>query len=306
MLINKKPFNLIVKCKTINIILFSVFFFVARAQDNRWTIAPHVGIATNDFNWSIAGTEAGTDPNVLSELIWKDLRAVSYNLQTDYRISNRFRLSLSGSYDQIVSGYGNDSDYATNNRTGNFYNLDFNSDIGYGYDVALTVSYQLPRIWKLRPRVLMGYNQMGQRLYLLGMPDDLTATDLRSTYQTSWFGAHGGLELSYQISRFNIGLMYKLGLYDYQAKANWNLIETFEQPVSFRQYAFAATHDVNLEIVYTLNKQFGLVLTGEHTTGYTLPGLDVAYRADGTQPRTRLNGANYTRFAGTTGLRYSF
>ncbi|WDF67439.1 hypothetical protein PQ465_14125 [Sphingobacterium oryzagri] len=280
--------------------------FVLSAQDKKWTIEPRVGYATQDFNWSISGTESGTDPNVLSELIWEDLSAMSFNLHTSYQLSKRFSFSLAGRYEQIRSGSGNDSDYATNNRTGKYYNLDFKSDVGSGYDVTLTAHYVLPRLWKLRPRVLAGYGQLGQRLYLLGVAGDITATDLRSTYQTRWSGGHAGVELSYAIARFHLAAMYKIGLHDYQAKANWNLIERFEQPVSFRQYALGVTHDVHLHAAYVFNDHLSLVLAAEHTNGYTLPGLDVAYRSDGSRPRTRLNGANYTRYAATAGLRYAF
>ena len=72
-------------------LILILFYQVSFAQDvlHKWEVKPYVGIEQARFDWSIAGNTAGTNPNILSELIWKNLKGPGFGLNVKYLITNR-------------------------------------------------------------------------------------------------------------------------------------------------------------------------------------------------------------------------
>lgn len=285
---------------------FWTLTLIGFAQQSKWFIEPKVGYTTQNFGWSVAGNESGTNPNILSELIWSELGGMQYSLNVGYTPINKLQIYVTSSYNNIQRGYGNDSDYADDNRTARYYDLDFRSDGGYSYDIRIAGSYDLVEFGSFMLRVMTGYHQIGHQLFLLPLPGDESLVDLETTYRPTWYGGSGGLGLTYHLNRFAVLGTYRLGLYDYQAEATWNLRDDLQQPVSFHQYAFGITHTGDIQLRYQLSSRIGLVLSGEYSTGFTRPGLDVTYQSNGSEGRTMLNTAEYDRFSTSIGIRHLF
>lgn len=219
--------------------LFVIFiyggFIVVYAQKAKWSLQSGVGISSQDMNWSIAGNEQGTSPNILSEVRWNNLQAMAYNFQVDYQVSQKFGLTLLANYNDQSKGSGSDADYAQDNRASKFTNQEFSSNKGYVYDVQLKANYQLPHLGRLVAQLSAGFEQLGQKFYMQDLPN--VNMGLRSTYTSQWNGGTIGASVTYPIQSFYITGYYDFGVYDYGAKANWNLQEEMQQPVSFRHLA---------------------------------------------------------------------
>lgn len=281
--------------------------FNLHAQESQFTIAPRIGYGVQNLDWSIAGNLDGTGPNIYSELIWDQIQGLNYGLQGTIRVSPRWHIILEGDYQQTLKGSARDTDYGSDNRVAPFYDERFNSDEGYFYNFRVSAQYVLPNLGPISPRLLLGYEQLGNRLFLLPLPGATDNLDLRTIYQTDWYGGQAALALAYQYHGFYASGSYGFGLYDYKAKANWNLIESFEQPVSFRHTALGLKHNGIIRVGYQIHPLFAVELTGNYTKAYTNTGLDELYTTTsiGTM-RTQFNGANLSQYSGSLGIRFGF
>ncbi len=291
----KKLFILIAGC------YFSTILY---AQDSKWSVQAGAGISSQDINWSIAGNEQGTNPNILSELKWDKLRAVAYNLQVDYKISQKFGLTFIGAYHDITKGSGNDSDYGQDNRGGRFGNQDFSSNKGNIYNLQLKVNYKLPDLGPVTPKLAAGFEQLGQKLYMTDLPNENNG--LRSTYQTQWNGGTIGLILHFPVQSFYIDGYYDFGIYAYNAKANWNLRETLQHPVSFRQQATGFKHFGKIQVGYKLCERLDIGLSLSKYYSFTNEGKDKLYLQSGEIKRSQFNGVEFSQLAGLLNIKYEW
>ncbi|MNT76170.1 hypothetical protein D3C72_2151420 [compost metagenome] len=76
------------------------------------------------------------------------------------------------------------------------------------------------------------------------------------------------------------------------ATADWNLIEQFNRPVSFRHIAKGYRFDQGLELFFSLNAYMSFGLSAMIFQSSTGTGIDELYLKDGTVLKTRFNGAN--------------
>lgn len=286
-----------------------VFLFTCSslyAQEPRFTIAPRVGYGVQNLDWSIAGNLDGTSPNVFSELIWDQIQGMNYGIQGTIRILPKLDIVLEGDYQKTRRGSARDTDYDFDNRTGPFYDERFSSDEGYFYNFRVSARYVLPDLGSVSPRILLGYEQLGNELFLLPLADGSSDPDVRTIYQTDWYGGQMALELAYAYDSFYALGSYGFGLFDYKAKANWNLRDEFQQPVSFRHSALGLKHNGVLRLGYQVHPAVAIELSGHYTSAFTNQGLDELYtRNEGTK-YTRLNGANLSQYSGSLGLRFTF
>ena len=81
------------------------------------TLDLSAGYRTDTLNWHIAGNLQGTDPNVLSELTWSDLKIYQLKLANRTVIKNRVYLQGHLDFGAVISGDNQDSDYYGDNRT---------------------------------------------------------------------------------------------------------------------------------------------------------------------------------------------
>ncbi|KQM74868.1 hypothetical protein ASE74_02490 [Pedobacter sp. Leaf216] len=289
-------------------LILILFYQVSFAQDvlHKWEVKPYVGIEQARFDWSIAGNTAGTNPNILSELIWKNLKGPGFGLNVKYLITNRLSVKVNNQYSNITKGDAEDTDYADDNRQNAFYFDLLNANKGYLYNADLQFSYQLLTFgqFNIKPIIGVSYNQ--QKFYLLESANNPDSKGLNSTYQARYKGFDFGSEFIFKTLKFSIGATILAGFYNYSAKANWNLIPDFAKPISFthKSNSFALGGNVNLSV--PLNKSLGLQLDYQLNNIKTYSGVDKAYFNTQPTEETQFNGANFRKNAVLLGLNFSF
>ncbi|MCT4288151.1 hypothetical protein HZP25_15710 [Elizabethkingia anophelis] len=148
-------------CAQLNKFLAVVFvlesLMFAYAQDSKWALQAGVGFSFQSMRWSVAGNQQGTDPNILSEVIWDKLNGTAYNMKADYNISQKMGFAFLINYSNISKGSGNDSDYAEDNRNGKFTHINFSINNGYIYNFQLKTNYKFPKLLFLLPYISMGF-----------------------------------------------------------------------------------------------------------------------------------------------------
>jgi outer membrane protease len=281
---------------------------LASAQDSshKWSIKPFAGLQQSKFDWSIAGNAAGTSPNILSELIWKNLKGPSFGLDIKYNITERLSVKATNQYSSITKGEAEDTDYADDNRQNAFYYDPLNANKGYLYDADLQSSYQLLKLgqFKINPIVGLSYHQ--QKFYLLESANNPDSKGLNSTYQTRYKGFDFGAEFVFKANKFSVGATVLGGFYNYSAKANWNLIPDFAKPVSFTHKAnsFSLSGDINLAV--PLNKSLRIEVDYKINNINTYSGVDKAYFNSRPTEETQFNGASFRKNAVLLGLNFGF
>jgi len=289
-------------------LILPFFCTTAFAQNipNKWEIKPAIGIQQAKSDWSIAGNASGTSPNILSELIWKNLKGPVFGLDVKYHITDRLAIKTTNQYSNITKGEAEDTDYADDDRQSAFYFDLLNANKGYLFNTSLQLSYQLLNsdLFAINPIIGLSYNQ--QKFYLLESASNINSTGLNSTYQARYKGFDFGLEGTFKAKSFRITAGVLGGFYKYSAKANWNLIPDFQKPVSFTHAANSFALNGNVNVAVPLNKTIQLELDYKINNINTYTGVDRAYFNNRKAEETQFNGANFQRNAVMLGLNFSF
>ncbi len=288
-------------------------------------LAVDAGQRTDQLDWNIAGTSAGTGPNILSELTWKDLQIIQFRVhgELDLVIAGKpwFRPHLRGNlgFGQIYSGQNQDSDYDGDNRTQEFSRSNNAADQGDVLDLSLGVGQRFSFLEeRLALTPLLGYSYHQQNLRMLDgyqtietlphtPPVGPFERELDSSYDTEWRGPWLGLEIRYLLNnRLLIKGLSEYHRATYAAEANWNLRTDFAHPLSFAQSAdgHGWVHEVGLE--FPLRERLSLSLSGTYQRWQTDTGRDRVFLANGTISDTRLNRVNWTSASVQGGLSYAF
>lgn len=263
------------------------------------------GYQRENFHWSIAGNSNGQSPNVFSELKWTKLSGQSIAASLQYNVYQRFNIYADYARQFITSGSANDSDYSTDNRTGNTYNETFDAGKGHTKGWALGAGYQLINNNWLNLTPYAGYSDNRQSLYLYGSGNRFP--NLNSSYQTRWKGvfikAIASIKLIEKL-KFNAAITYnQVG---YNALGNWNLITTFQHPVSYRHHANGYGLNMNGALAYSITNQIAIQAGGGYLHWQTGNGIDELYLNSGEVDKTQMNGAYRTGFRVFGGLKISF
>ncbi|WP_431292981.1 hypothetical protein [Pedobacter sp. P26] len=285
-----------------------LFCKVVSAQDNphKWSVKPYIGLQQSKFDWSIAGNAAGTSPNVLSELIWKNLKGPGFGLDIKYSITGRFSVKATNQYSSITKGEAEDTDYTDDNRQNAFYFDLLNANKGYLYDAGLQLSYQLLKFGDFNINPIAGLSYHQQKFHLLESANNPDSKGLNSTYEARYKGFDFGAELVLKMQKFSISAKVLGGFYTYSAKANWNLIPDFAKPVSFTHKAnsFSLSGDINLAV--PVSESLRVEVDYEINNINTYSGVDKAYFNSRATEETQFNGANFRKNAILLGLNFSF
>ncbi len=164
------------------------------------------GYRVDQLDWNIAGNLAGTNPNVLSELTWRDIEIYQVNIGLKALINEGFYVRGSLGYGWIFDGSNQDSDFQGNNRTGEFSRSNNRTEDRNVVDASVGMGYQFTLIsGRLRLIPLLGYSYNQQNLTITDgfqtistpglTPACGTLSGLASTYETEWFGPWLGLDL---------------------------------------------------------------------------------------------------------------
>lgn len=264
------------------------------------------GYSSEDFNWSIAGNSKGTDPNIYSELCWTDQAGALGEVKILYRLFRKFFVESSLNYKTISSGSVNDSDYEGDNRTVRTFNITLDSKKGSAISSATFLGYKIKLLQTVYTDLQFGYSINKQNLYLAD-DNNVTSSPLNSSYRTSWTGVASKISVSVNPAK---KLVLKAeALYhqaNYAAKADWNLIEEFQHPVSFRHKAKGYGAEGSLVIAYTLVRNCSISACGNYFTWKTGKGLDKVYMTNGETPQTQLNQVTRRGYILSTGVSLFF
>lgn len=265
-------------------------------------MAPGYQVASS--RWSIAGNSNGTNPNIYSELIWKNLQCTNLQAGIGYQYKQwGVRINYSESFTQ--SGDVTDTDYGADNRRQPVYEGAFQDNKGHQLqvDAALTCTFHLHGA-DLTP--MLGYVFNEQNLYVLPKQASDPA-NLRSTYNAKWQGLLTGVE-----ALFTLGKRFDLtpSLYYYQlhytADANWNLITQFQHPRSFSHKANGYALKPTLRLDYKLRPQLRIFLKGDYAYWNTGKGTDELFLTSGQVDYTQMNGARRQEGGVALGIVFSF
>jgi len=281
-------------------ILFSIWLpYIVHGQSSRlnkdkFTIAIYGDYLREDLQWSIAGNSNGQNPNVLSELKWKDLKLRGAGL--DINIAILHGIYFSGSYHTatIYSGYATDTDYGEDNKKSPTYQAIVNSDKGrtYSYFAGLGYKYSIYSILNIFPYA--GYSKNKQSLFLNESNIELLEGEkkLNSSYQTNWAGPLIGLAIDAPLkSWFSIQADFSIARLAYTGLADWNMIDSFAHPLSFKHKANSYQNNINLKIDFKVVPKITIFLKGEYIHADTGKGTDQLFLNDGHTLHSQFNGA---------------
>jgi len=268
------------------------------------------GYRRDSFDWNIAGDIQGDNPNVLSELKWKDLLIHEVHLGLRTNLKKSFVLKGSISYGEIVSGDNRDSDYAADNRELEYSRSINEADKGHTLDSQLGAGY---RFWLISETIsivpLAGYSYHRQHLTMTdgyqkvtwpGGPPLGPFEDLDSSYDATWQGPWLGLEMTLEAERFTKAQLpisfyaaYEYHWADYHAEADWNLRDDFMHPKSFEHEADGTGVVASLGVCIRLSDRWLVTLGYETEEWSTERGVDRVFLKNNTTIKTRLNEVNW-------------
>lgn len=305
-----------------NVMKFCLFFFLfaisfsARPQSkgvyskgndkkNKVTLHFYGAYQTADFNWSIAGNSMGQNPNVLSEVKWKNIKGPGMGL--DIRLNIWSPVFLKASYQRnfIKSGKVSDTDYASDNRTDPSYQAGLNSNEGFTYTYMAAGGYEFKINSFLKLSPFAGYLKNAQHLHLKDFNEetDPAIKNLNSTYQANWTGPLIGAEADFRFSnQLSLHSMVNYKQLKYNATADWNLIDAFAHPVSFRHTANGYGTAVLLQINFHFTPVLSVFARGNYSYSNTGKGTDELFLADGKEVQSQFNSATRQGAGLATGI----
>lgn len=148
----------------------------------------------SDLNFSIAGTPAGSGPNVFSELKWQNVvqKGYGFNLQTIFFKKNIADFQFNSLF--IKSGTLSDIDYASDNRTDIFSSY-YGVTAGFNRNITASLGYQIFKGETFSITAKAGYLGQFQKNYILNAKETGLTSDpsvyienLNSYYRTNWNG----------------------------------------------------------------------------------------------------------------------
>ena len=255
-----------------------------------------------NFNWSIAGNLDGQSPNILSELKFNKITYLGYYFGANYHPLKHLKVIAYYEQSNVLSGNGSDTDYMEDNRTNPTFEKNFKSNQGNSTNlrVGLGVPFYVNDKVRITPSLFYYFTE--QKFYILS--DEIQ--DLRSIYQFDMNGAELSLEGNI---RFNKILFSSLTIgyhfINYEAKANWNLIDIFQHPLSFSHVSKGAGLNVTIMCEAKVSRIFSIVLSGWVTNTDIKKGIDTSYLANGNEISTQFNSANNEIYGLRIGVRIS-
>ncbi|MDT8383917.1 MAG: hypothetical protein RRB22_05840 [Gammaproteobacteria bacterium] len=303
--------------------------FAAEAEA---TAALSLGYRLDALDWSIdgAGNPVGSEPNILSELEWRDTEIVQ--LKAELVGTNRagFYFRGSAALGRSFDGENQDSDYAGDNRTLEFSRslndtngsevLDLGGGLGYTFFLGVDQAIRLV------PMVGYSYHQQRLRMrngnQVLWDADNAAIYDpgivsgpplgpfagLDSSYEAHWFGPWLGVDLRMDLAGGSaVFARVEAHQATYFAQADWNLRDDFAHPVSFEHEADGRGWVLELgwqALPSRYQWTWGVTLSLQDWT--TNSGTDRTFFADNTFSEGRLNGANWSSRSLSIGLNKAF
>lgn len=263
-------------------------------------ISVFTGYEQHDLDWSIAGNISGKNPNIYSELKWKEVSGQSISAAVQYTFWKKFAGMVSYSRMFIRSGRVTDNDYNADNRTNQVYGETFNSNKGNINQFNVGLGYELINNEKFSLMPFVGYEITRQSLSILDLSGDFP--ELNSNYLPVWKGVFVKCRAQLKLNRiFKIVADVSYSQSHYEANADWNVIQIFQHPVSYRHNANGFGVNTNAALSCSVKKNIAVNIGGGFLTATTGTGTDELFLASGGSEKTLLNGISnnaYRLFAG--------
>ncbi len=294
-------------------------YFHHKGNDFETNLQLGFGYRVDDLDWSIAGDSSGQNPNVLSELTWRDLESYELKAKGNGIFKDKYVLDGSIAYAEIFRGENQDSDYTGNNRTGEFSRSNNRSDEGDLYDLSAGLGYRMhlnnyQEFWvvdDLWLSLLGGYSYHSQDLRITDGVQTIPATGpfagFNSKYETEWQGPWLGVEFYGTKGRGSGFLRFEYHFaVDYYAEADWNLRTDFQHPKSFEHEADGTGMVYGLGGSWALNDNWSLGANIDIYDFETDEGVDRTFFSNGTTSETQLNEVSWSNWAALLVLTYRF
>jgi|CXWL01.1.fsa_nt_gi hypothetical protein len=289
------------------------------------------GYRTSELKWNIAGGPAGTSPNILSELQWKEINGYQFEPSIEYtqKTGQLKGLNLQASINKSITTSGNnqDSDYDGNNRTLEYSRSNNSSNAGHaeGFSASIGYAFDLSNDRKknvTRFVALVGYSMQNQKFVQRDGMQTLTDPfqipprvqpvgpfpNLRSSYDMELSMPFVGAELSSyfaDVHHLKVKARYSQGTYD--GTGHWNLRSDFAQPDSFKQDADGSGFMFGAEYGWEFYPRTQLTLSSNYNYFKTDHGKDITYGPSGAiSSFTRFNRAEWQSIDYMAGLNYRF
>jgi outer membrane protease len=283
-------------------ILLSPCLLYAQRVQQKLELNVAAGYERQDLKWSIAGNAEGKNPNIYSELQWQKVGGATVSADLQWNFFNKFSLTANYSHGSIQSGIVTDNDYNGDNRTDPAYDQLFNANKGSTKALSAGLGYIIIDNSRFSFTPFIGYSTGNQSLFLLDRTGNLP--DLNSTYQTEWKGpfikAAAAAKLVGKL-KLKATLAYMQA--NYNAKANWNMIPSFQHPVSYRHNAKGYGIEGDASLMFNITTNLAINAGAGYFTSQTGKGIDELFLSSGGSQTTQLNGVDrkgYRLFAGIT------
>lgn len=277
------------------------------------------GLRTDQLNWNIAGTLAGTGPNVISELAWSNVGFHEAKLGFRFIGDDTWYIKGYTSQSWGYKGSNQDSDYNGDNRTLEYSRSTSDSDRGTAEDFSIALGQQIRIDNRIGITPLVGFSSHRQNFGITngtqtlcdssGSPNSCgnglgPIAGLNSTFTTHWRGPWLGLDLRFASAHrwtTYAELEYHYSYYD--AQADWNLRTDLQHPVSQSQTARGNGTHLGLGVSYALATPNSFLNLGIKQTQYsTRAGVHNFHLTNGTVASQRLNGVNWRSRSVTIGI----
>ncbi|WP_343563745.1 hypothetical protein [Sphingobacterium sp.] len=269
----------------IYLLTFVLSFWKIAYSQVEWNYSIQPKIVQNSFSWDIAGNSAGENPNVLSELSWKDIIQIGITTQIGIKFKNKFSVDFAYNFSKTVKGTVSDIDYSEDNKNAITENQKYNSDKGNSKSYNLNFGYIIHKHWG---ELDICANAIYEKnIYFLLASEK----HLHSSYQPKFIG--GGLGITAKVnlnSDFELDVSNIYSLNKYTATADWNLRTDFSHPKSFEHTATTCRIYGQYGISYKWRKQIHIAPFIAYTRYVNIGnGLDKLYYSNGDISYTRLN-----------------
>jgi hypothetical protein len=277
------------------------------------------GLRVDQFDWNIAGTLAGTGPNVISELKWSDVGFHETRLGFRFIGDQTWYLKGYTTKGWGFQGANQDSDYNGDNRSLEYSRSTADSDRSSAEDFSIAIGQQIRLANRFGITPLVGFSSHRQHFTMTngtqtlcdagGTPNSCNTglgpiAGLNSSFTTHWRGPWLGLDLRFAAANrwtTYAELEYHYSYYD--AKANWNLRSDLQHPKSQGQSARGQGVHLGLGMSYALLTPNSFLNIGITQKKYsTSAGVHNFYLDNGTVSSQRLNGVNWHSSSATIGI----
>lgn len=214
-----------------------LYLTVSNASTSSNSIIYGIGERATKVDWNIAGNLAGTNPNVISELAWKNIKSHQFLLGGVWEDEGYF-VQVFGEYGLIHSGKNQDSDYNLDDRKGEFSRSVNNAGKGYLLDGEINYgkNYFFSGKLKVSPTVGYGFHRQHLKIYdgnqVIGSAD---LSGLDSLYQANWHGPQLGVGLNFKKNSNIFSFNYDFQNINFYGHTDWNLRSDLKHPKSMTQ-----------------------------------------------------------------------